>query len=250
MESGVECYDTYIDEAVEQPEENNASGRVDQKPATAKEERLNSLDDSVNPKELEMEPKQSEDGALLGTAVVTQNGFHRRLKASHSKSSTNMFSFKSDARAEKRKEFNSKMEAKLNAKEAEKNQAEAKTQEQEEAGIRQLRKSLAFRATPMPNFYKESAPPKTEIKKIPPTRAKSPKLGRRNNGLGADTDLNHPHLCQAVGLNHEQKSSGISHKPFKLMEKVDCAEQLKHNLCFSKDIVKKVSISRPMTERI
>eukprot|EP00249_Psilotum_nudum_P023676 c28953_g2_i1 orf=1109-3031(-) len=224
------------------------SGRVDQKPSTAKRERSNSLEDSGKTKSTEVEAKQSEGGALLETTVMTQNGVHRRLKASHSKASTNIFNFKSDARAEKRKEFNSKMEERLNAKEAEKNQAEAKTQEQLEAEIRQLRKSLAFKATPMPNFYKESAPPKTEIKKIPPTRAKSPKLGRKNNGLGVDNDLNPLPLCQEGDSDHEQKASGISHKPIDLMKNVDGAEQSKYNVCSSKNIEKKVSISRPMNE--
>ncbi|ONK64421.1 uncharacterized protein A4U43_C07F25720 [Asparagus officinalis] len=103
--------------------------------------------------------------------------------------------FKCGERAVKRKEFYAKLEQKQKALEAEKMQSEARSKDEMEAALKEYRKNLIYKATPMPSFYQEGPPPKIELKKTPPTRAKSPKLGRRKSCDDSNNGDNNNGIC-------------------------------------------------------
>ncbi|XP_068643657.1 protein WVD2-like 7 isoform X1 [Aristolochia californica] len=107
------------------------------------------------------------------------------------KSSATGFSFKSDERAEKRKEFNSRLEEKMHAKEVEMNQIQARTQEEAQAKIKQFRRSLNFKATPMPSFYHEPCSQGTDSIK-PATNTKSPPLPIKSTASKTRVQENQP----------------------------------------------------------
>ncbi|KAL4612547.1 hypothetical protein ACB092_08G208200 [Castanea dentata] len=95
---------------------------------------------------------------------LSANRLHRTVNSTNedARPGAATFSFKSDERAERRKE----LEEKMHAKEAEINQIQAKTQEKTEAEIKQFRKSLNFKATPMPSFYHVVMPSGSDGKKV------------------------------------------------------------------------------------
>lgn len=157
-----------------------------------------SNDENKKPAKAALPLKEDEDARSTTSSSTTPRGQRRASIAG--------FSFRLEERAEKRKEFLAKIEEKIQAKEEEKNNLQAKSKENQEAEIKQLRKSLTFKATPMPNFYKEP-PQKVELRKIPTTRAVSPKLGRNKNSTSTTNSSESGGSCFSPRVVKEQIKS-------------------------------------------
>ncbi|XP_042378464.1 protein WVD2-like 1 [Zingiber officinale] len=157
-----------------------ASGSLN-KPVKAHNSHLASISNSslTHGKALQPDKKMHHHNTDDSCSVASSAASFRSLKGR--RTIGNAPSFKCSERAEKRKEYYTKLEQKHRAMEAEKLQIEARIKEEQDTALKEFRKNLIVKANPLPSFYAKGPPPKAELKKVPPTRAKSPKFSRRQS---------------------------------------------------------------------
>ncbi|KAJ7954222.1 protein WVD2-like 7 isoform X1 [Quillaja saponaria] len=145
------------------------------------------------------------------------------------------FNFKSNERAVRRKEFYKKLEEKMHAKEVEMNQMQAISQEKTEAEIKSFRKSLNFKATPMPSFYHASVYPVSDGNKAVSYYIRTREVQKKATCLGnVAATAAPPHLRaendQALSSSESVKLSD----PLNILgEKCPAAETFEASLIFS-----------------
>ncbi|KAJ6771107.1 TPX2 (TARGETING PROTEIN FOR XKLP2) PROTEIN FAMILY [Salix koriyanagi] len=108
------------------------------------------------------------------------------------------FSFRSEERVAKRREFFQKLGEKNNAKEdTGKKHLHARPKEKAEHDLKKLRQSAVFRGKPSDDLHRGLQSPNNSMKKIPLTRPRSPKLGRKST----------PNAVQEASLQLRQRAS-------------------------------------------
>ncbi|KAF5778619.1 hypothetical protein HanXRQr2_Chr12g0549611 [Helianthus annuus] len=126
------------------------------------------------------------------------------------------FCFKTDQRAENRKEFYTKIAEKIHVKEVEISQVKAKTLEKQVAEMKQFRKSLNFKAKPLPSFYNESARASDQHKATP--ISKTPNQRRPSSSMATRHDKNL--FKSSVPLNNRPGSSTSATNRIRVSETV------------------------------
>lgn len=170
------------------------------KPEDPKSSKSKVIHDNRSEKELKTkkvvhEPKPSASEKLVPKARQNANRPKQVENSTKSgmKQSLAVFNFKSDERAERRKEFYMKLGEKKHAKKAGTTQIQANKLEKTEADIKQFRKSLDLKETP----------------KAVSSNTKSSKLQSKSSspGCGAVISLKLQHRPTAVPSNNQRPSS-------------------------------------------
>ncbi|KAL9663338.1 hypothetical protein QQ045_028178 [Rhodiola kirilowii] len=162
--------------------------------------------------EYKKHPEEQESSSVASSTAVSIGTPKKKMAISTPK-------FQCSERAEKRKEFYSKLEEKQLAIEAEKIQHEARAKEETEASIKQLRKRLTFKATPLPSFYHDGPLPNIELRKLPTTRPISPKLGRQKSYSDAPTPFQ---VYKIKGAHAQEHCASLSNYNGKTFEPNGC----------------------------
>lgn len=177
-------------------------------------ESIKHLDDPLKRLTIRANPEHYDEDAM---SISSVRSCSQAPKAKASRfTSTSGFKFQSDARAEKRKEYYLKLQERLSAKEEEMKHMQAKAKKEKEEEIKLLRKSMTFKASPVPSFYQEGPPPKAELPKTPTTRAKSPNFTRRDSHSGFSASTR---LCNTIRCEADLRSSLSPQKPGKVLGK-------------------------------
>ncbi|KAF7827681.1 protein WVD2-like 7 isoform X1 [Senna tora] len=151
---------------------------------------------SDSQREKKASESQPSDSKVNSRGIQEAKRLNRTVNSSSTKSEARpraaAFSFKSSERAERRKEasFYTRLEEKMQAKEQEMNQMQAISQEKTEAEIKKFRRSLNFKATPMPSFYRTAVSPQSDGNKAISNNNKSRKVQNKPKCLGKTRNRN------------------------------------------------------------